>query len=537
MRHSRLVVALSAATLIALVACSEPTQPSGPRATPANVAPPTHSPYRITDLGNIGGTTAFAWRINERGQAIGWGTTASGNTHGFFWTAKTGMIDLGTFPRAVGSVAWGLNDDGIVVGEIDLPSGHVRAFLWTASGGMRDLGTLGGDDALAQGVNNKGEVVGYSTLAAGGATHGFVWTARDGMKDAGTLNGANTRLRTIDRSGTTGAGTGQGQAVLWHPSSGFEGLGILPGGGFSYAARINDLAQVAGFSDTDISTHAFRWTAGTGMVDLGALSGTDGRSEALDISNSGGIVGGTTTAADPANLHAFLWTAHRGMRQLPSLTGDTDDEAYGMNESGQIVGYADSPDARTHALLWTPTDQVDVYHVDDQGRVNLITVAGPAVAAHLAQGDALAGVVRPAGSTFSASASLSAATTPDRAFDGSLSSGWNAGDFPTQWIEVGFGSPQRFSSITAFINQFPVTSFTNHDVTLDGVPAFNRSGVANKVAQRSALSALAMKRGRPARRAVRQNAVVCFCSPFRSPFNSVRFRRRGQGSPARSRAP
>lgn len=35
------------------------------------------------------------------------------------------------------------------------------------------------------------------------------------------------------------------------------------------------------------------------------------------------------------------------------MGGDIDDEAYGMNESGEIVGYADSPDGRTHALLWT----------------------------------------------------------------------------------------------------------------------------------------------------------------------------------------
>ncbi len=89
------------------------------------------------------------------------------------------------------------------------------------------------------------------------------------------------------------------------------------------------------------------------MVDLSALSGADGRSEALDISNGGGIVGGTTTAADPSNLRAFLWTANQGMTQLPSVSGSIDDEAYGLNESGQIVGYADSPDGRTHALLWS----------------------------------------------------------------------------------------------------------------------------------------------------------------------------------------
>ena len=170
----------------------------------------------------------------------------------------------------------------------------------TASGGMRDLGTLGGDDALAQGVNDKGEVVGYSTLAGGAVTHGFVWTAGAGMKDAGTLNDASTRLRTIDKFGTSPApGPGKDRPLSGIRPTGFEGLGFLAGGSFSYAARVNDLVEIAGFSDTDIAVHAFRWTAGTGMVDLGALSGADGRSEALDISNGGGIVGGTTTAADP----------------------------------------------------------------------------------------------------------------------------------------------------------------------------------------------------------------------------------------------
>jgi probable HAF family extracellular repeat protein len=353
MHRSHSLAAASVMTLIALAACREPTQPSTLRAARANVALKAQSSYRITDLGNLGGTTAWAWRINERGQVIGQGTTASGSTHAFVWTAERGIIDIGTFAGATGSIAWGLNDAGTVVGEIDLPSGHVRAFLWTASGGMRDLGSLGGDDALAQGVNDKGEVVGYSTLAGEGVTHGFVWTANGGMKDAGTFNEANTRLRTIDRLGTTGAGTGQGQAVIWHPSTGFAGIGFLPGGGFSYAARVNDGAEIAGFGNTDISVHAFHWTAGMGMVDLGALSGTDGRSEALDISDGGGIVGGTTTASDPSNLHAFLWTSAHGMTQLPSLSGDVDDEAYGMNESGQIVGYANSPDGRMHAILWT----------------------------------------------------------------------------------------------------------------------------------------------------------------------------------------
>jgi probable HAF family extracellular repeat protein len=353
-RRFIILVARCALVPVALGACGEPTHPAASQVSREDVSLERKTSYRITDLGNLGGAVALAWRVNERGQVIGWATTASGDTHAFFWTTKRGISDLGTFAGGTGSVAWGLNDDGVVVGEIDLPMGHTRAFLWTASGGIRDLGTLGGDDALAQGINNRGEVVGFSTLAGGGPTHGFVWTARGGMKDAGLFNNSNTRLRTIDAAGMSGAGTGQGQAVLWHPSTGFTGLGFLAGGGFSYGARINDRGQVAGFSDTGISTHAFRWTASTAMTDLGSLNGIAGRSEALDISSGGDIVGGTTTVADTANLHAFHWTPAHGMSQLPALSGDVADEAYGINESGTIVGYADSPDGRRHAIAWTP---------------------------------------------------------------------------------------------------------------------------------------------------------------------------------------
>jgi probable HAF family extracellular repeat protein len=34
--------------------------------------------------------------------------------------------------------------------------------------------------------------------------------------------------------------------------------------------------------------------------------------------------------------------------------GETDSEAYGINEAGRLVGFADTPDGRTHALFWVP---------------------------------------------------------------------------------------------------------------------------------------------------------------------------------------
>jgi hypothetical protein len=121
---------------------------------------------------------------------------------------------------------------------------------------------------------------------------------------------------------------------------------------------------------------------------------------------------------------------------------------------------------------------VEVCHVDGEGRIRVISVAAPAVAAHQAHGDALPGPLSTAGATFTASSAW-LGNTADMAFDGDVATGWNAGAYPVQWIEVDFGSPQAFSGITALVNQLPRTAVTNHEVTLDGVPAFSWNGETN----------------------------------------------------------
>jgi hypothetical protein len=122
-------------------------------------------------------------------------------------------------------------------------------------------------------------------------------------------------------------------------------------------------------------------------------------------------------------------------------------------------------------------ERIPICHVDQDGSVRQLTAAGPSLAAHLNHGDAPGGVILPEGSTFSASASWNAGTTPDFAFDGEVApwSSWNSGLFPTQWIEVDFGSPQRFSVINAVVNQTP-DGATVHEVALDGTPVVTWSG-------------------------------------------------------------
>ena len=123
-----------------------------------------------------------------------------------------------------------------------------------------------------------------------------------------------------------------------------------------------------------------------------------------------------------------------------------------------------------------PAPKVDVCHKDGQGGVQRITVSSNAYDMPVGT---ISGV--PSGSTFSASSTWDAVgyrtpslQSPSFAFDGDTQSEWNAGAWPTAWIQVDFGSPQVITGMTALTDQSP--SYTNHDVTFDGVAAFSWSG-------------------------------------------------------------
>ena len=80
-------------------------------------------------------------------------------------------------------------------------------------------------------------------------------------------------------------------------------LGTL-GGSFSDAVDVSDSGQVVGFSSTagDEAFHPFSWTRSSGIVDLGTLGGSFSKAETVNA--SGQVVGFSSTAGDVTN-HAF----------------------------------------------------------------------------------------------------------------------------------------------------------------------------------------------------------------------------------------
>ena len=95
-------------------------------------------------------------------------------------------------------------------------------------------------------------------------------------------------------------------------------------------------------------TRAFLWSAPTGMRDLGTFQGGD-YSEAFGVNDSGTVVGDSNTRE---NIRAFVWNAQEGMRELSPLPGDVASRAFAINNSGQIVGYSSGKHG-VRAVIWS----------------------------------------------------------------------------------------------------------------------------------------------------------------------------------------
>ena len=207
-----------------------------------------------------------------------------------------------------------------IVVLLDLtPPATAANYQITDLGTLQGVGCVGpgplptiGMSSFATAINDRGQAAGGSCATyvdshaiPHSVTHGFLWT--DGaMADIGTL-GLGTD-RQPDESAVNG---------------------------------MNEAGQVVGrnfFSMTEGT--AFLRSGGT-MTSLATVLG--GFSSALDINNSGQIVGLRGTLPDIASWSAFLYDPGTGqVTTLPGLGGTFRIEATAINDTGGIAGYAEA---------------------------------------------------------------------------------------------------------------------------------------------------------------------------------------------------
>jgi probable HAF family extracellular repeat protein len=283
----------------------------------------------ITDLGLLpGGTTSAGLAINSEPIIVGLATDSNLDLQRPFWNANTGTI--------VG-FAENFNPASTAIPE------HINESR--EMGGTEVYG-----DNVYQGIywNPAGQAFVLPPLAGVDPDYGVLHTKAHGINSQGQLAGA----------GKEGEPNFFTHAALW-PNKDTEAidLGFLGQGNpnYSEAYGVNDLSHVVGNSAIGSLIHGFLWRNGQ-MTDLGALSGQV-VSEARAINNTGLIAG-------KSNIFPVVWkydTTHAPrIQQLPIPAGFFSATTTAVNDSGDVVGYAGSPNIDSHAVLWRDGMAIDL---------------------------------------------------------------------------------------------------------------------------------------------------------------------------------
>jgi probable HAF family extracellular repeat protein len=140
-----------------------------------------------------------------------------------------------------------------------------------------------------------------------------------------------------------------GRAVTWdangHPT--FIDLANMSA---SRARGISaDGSVVVGWGAFNSSmVRAFRWTAATGMVNIGSPDASGPTSDAFAITPDGSVIVGTAQPSAGAPSQAALWTGSSGPQFLGSLSPTVNTTAYAVSADGRSVVGASG----AQAFIW-----------------------------------------------------------------------------------------------------------------------------------------------------------------------------------------
>ncbi|MGH6889216.1 MAG: hypothetical protein ACREHF_08480 [Rhizomicrobium sp.] len=258
------------------------------------------------------------------------------------------VTDLGTLAGDNYSSARAINASGEITGIAGDADTHKFVVFLYAAGKMKSLGTLGGSDTIGNGIDASGRATGYSGNRA------FLYNGRK-LKDIGDLGGGVASGYAIDRAGDVAGSSvtasGQNDPFLYRKKTktmiDLGNLGIVPAGAWNAAQGINASGQITGVSWDGSAFFAFLWNNGQ-MQSLGTLGGF--ASDGYALNRSGQVTGYSYTGN--GEEHAFLWSAGQ-MTDLGLISDSIYTAGLGINSAAEVVGYAELHNgAGYHAFVY-----------------------------------------------------------------------------------------------------------------------------------------------------------------------------------------
>ncbi|HEY6091492.1 MAG TPA: PKD domain-containing protein [Gemmatimonadales bacterium] len=314
--------------------------------------------YEVFDLGTLGGNSAKPWDLNDRGQIVGASSVANGATHAFLWD-ESGMRDLGTLGHE-GSEAVRINEAGTIVGTAwtkyrqswDGPAGRSADYLGRPVGALwqNGLGTLldstqAGPPLRVLAMNEVGDVA-WTHIDRTDGNFGWLW--RNGnWQPLFRGDRASLPYAINDRGDVVGVDS---HAAIWSDGSERD-LGVLAcklysasgDCSFSAAMDINESGQVVGITNDGWASGAYHFVLWQGdtVQDLGPAP--PGAGIVIVINERGQIAG---SAGD----NAYFWSDGNRVT-LPSLGGMM--RVAGLNDNGEVVGTVFLSNNAQHVFVWS----------------------------------------------------------------------------------------------------------------------------------------------------------------------------------------
>jgi uncharacterized membrane protein len=234
------------------------------------------------------------------------------------------------------------------------PSGPARTIV---NFGFTEMGAPA-DNVLSRAINDAGQVAIVQDALS--SQFGALWVNGSTQLLAGGTSSLGTSAFDVNALGTvvgyeqTLAGA---SAAVWEGGV-FTALPPYPGStGSPAATAINDAGQIVGSDGDGLFWSDKSVAAPVRLQSLGSSS------RIFDINNAGMIVG--ESSASSSNFQAVVWTSETAAPQVLAGLGATPCTskfvaARAINEMGEIVGQCPATDGSTHAVYWANKDAAPI---------------------------------------------------------------------------------------------------------------------------------------------------------------------------------